>query len=266
MNSARTVLVSVGFCMLLGFLFCARAANGTIELTVPDTCAIQGDTLWLPIYTTDVTDSGVLGFDLDVKYDSNFVEIEDVTTVGSMSEVWGDGFLIWNVLGGQDTLRIGCAGFGTPLTGEGILIFIGMRILPSAPGDSTAQIIVTEAILRDDPEKPPVVTYPGSLTIGCGAGIDPVDDDSQSLRIQRMGPSTIKWCLESDDDDSSGDLRIYSARGRLITTIKREQSEGASLYTWNGRERSGRDVAGGIYFYEIKSGRRRWTGKVHILR
>ena len=126
MNSARTVLVSVGFCMLLGFVSGAAAIAGTIELTVPDTCAVQGDTLWLPVYTTDVTDSGVLGYDLDVRYDSNFVEIEDVTTVGSISEVWGEGFLIWNVVAGQDTLRIGNAGFGDPLTGDGILVFIGM--------------------------------------------------------------------------------------------------------------------------------------------
>jgi hypothetical protein len=249
---------------LLGFLLDAEAKAGTIELTVPDTCAVQGDTLWLPIYTTDVTDSGVLGYDLYVKYDSNFVEIEDVTTVGSISEVWGDGFLIWNVPPGQDTLIVACAGL-SPLTGEGILVFIGMRILPTAPGDSSAQVIVTEAILRDDPSKPPVVTHPGLLTIGCSAGIDATDDESQSLRIQRMGPARVRWSLESEDDPA-GALRIYSARGRLVTTIKREPSEEASSYTWNGSDRSGRDVAAGVYFYEVKSGRRRWTGKVHISR
>ena len=264
MNSVRTVLALAGFCLFLGALYGTGAAGGTIELTVPDTCAVPGDTLWLPIYTTDVTDSGVLGYDLFVKFDSNFVEIEDPTTVGSISEVWGDGFLVWNVPEGQDTLIVANAGT-SPLTGDGILVFIGMRILPTAPQDSSADIIITKAILRDDPGKPPVITHPGVLTIGCNAGIGPVDENSQPLRIQQIGPAVVRWHIESEDD-SLKDLRVYSARGRLVTTIKRESSEEGTSYTWNGCDRWGKDVAGGIYFYEVKSGSRRWTGKVHISR
>jgi hypothetical protein len=264
MNPGGRVLIPACICVLLGVLFCTQAAAGTIELTVPDTCAAQGDTLWLPIYTTDVTDSGVLGYDLFVKHDSNFVEIEGVTTAGTISEVWGDGFLLWNVPEGRDTLIVAAAGV-SPLTGEGILVFIGMRILPAAPADSSAQIIITEAILRDDPEKPPVITHPGLLTVGCWSGIDAIYEESQSLRLQRIGPSNVRWYLESQDG-AAGELRVYSARGRLITTIKPEPSEETVSYIWSGCDRSGREVAGGIYFYEVMSGRHRLTGKVYISR
>ena len=118
-------------------------------------------------------------------------------------------------------------------------------------------------LFRDDPEKPPVLTYPGSLTIDCIAAIDATDDESQSLRIQWIGPSKLRWHLESEDG-SAGELRIYSARGRLVTVLGRQPSEEAVSYLWDCCDRSGRKVVGGIYFYEIMSGERRFTGKVHI--
>jgi hypothetical protein len=269
-NWVKGILLLLCFSVLSGPVsYTSTAQAGTIELTVPDTCANRGDLLWLPIYTTDVTDSGVMGYNLVVKYDSTFAGIDSVTSDSTISAVWGGGFLLWAVLEGEDSLRIANAGLG-PLSGSGVLVRIGMRIPMSAPSDSATEISIPKAILRDDPHKAPEVTHPGRLVVPCGtAGTDDTQREKQPFRMQRLGPSRIRWSIDSEAAPA-GDLRIYDVFGRLVTVVEPAlASEAASYtasYTWRGCESSGKQVAAGVYFYDVSVGRKRWSGKVGIMK
>jgi len=58
-------------------------------------------------------------------------------------------------------------------------------------------------------------------------------------------------------------LRIYNATGRLITTLVNEnQTAGSYSVTWNGKDNSGKHVAGGVYFYTLTSGKETFTRKM----
>ena len=47
-------------------------------------------------------------------------------------------------------------------------------------------------------------------------------------------------------------LRIYDLSGRLVRTLV-DGEQGAGLHTvvWDGRDSSGKKVAGGVYFYRL---------------
>jgi flagellar hook assembly protein FlgD len=53
------------------------------------------------------------------------------------------------------------------------------------------------------------------------------------------------------------DLRVFDARGQLITTLLSEvMAAGEHEVTWNGTDSSGRAVASGVYFsrFEAETG------------
>ncbi len=246
------------------FVIASAAYAGTIELSIPDTCASQGDTLWLPIYTTDVTDSGVIGYDLLLKFDTTMVAIDSITSSGTISEVWGDSYLVWAILEGQDTLRVAHAGL-EPLSGSGILLRIGMRILPDVSDGSTSEISIPKANMRDDPSKPPTITHPGSLSIPCSAGIEEEERQGQLMRIRRLGPHHLR-CSIISGAEPTGPLHIFDIHGRLVKSLKPNRVGNEIAFLWKGLNDQKVNVAAGVYFYELTTPRRRLTGKLAILR
>jgi hypothetical protein len=258
---SATVAVAILFALIVWPVACGA---GTIEVSVPDTCAAPGDTLWLPIFTTDVTDSGVYGYNMIVHFDTAFVEVDSLTSDGTIAAVWGGSALVWHLAEGDDSLRIAAAGI-QPLSGAGILVRIGFRVLESAPTDSSTVISIPDAVLRDDPEKPPTITHPGLLTIPCTAGSGVKGEEQERLEIDWLDPARIRWYLESGSD-AAGDLRIYDPMGRLVVEVEPTTSATAAVYVWTGRTDSGRRAAAGVYFYRLEAGRRLWGGKIGILR
>jgi hypothetical protein len=49
------------------------------------------------------------------------------------------------------------------------------------------------------------------------------------------------------------EIRIFDVAGRLVSTIADQADLGANFVTWDGKGSSGRSVASGVYFYQIKT-------------
>ncbi len=257
--STGAVVIAIPLLALLG-----QCCAGTIEVSLPDTCAAPGDTIWLPIFTTDVTDSGVYGYNLTVHFDTAFAEVDTITSDGTISEPWGGGNLVWNVAEGDDSLRIAAAGI-QPLTGEGMLVRIGFRIRATSPTDSSTMLSMPEAVLRDMPGKPPTITHPGWLTVPCTAGIGVPEAEEKPLEINWLDPASIRWHLDAGTE-AAGHLKIYDPMGRLVAEVGPTASSTSATYVWHGETEDGGKAAAGVYFFHVKAGRRFWGGKVGILR
>jgi flagellar hook assembly protein FlgD len=62
-------------------------------------------------------------------------------------------------------------------------------------------------------------------------------------------------------------LRIYDVAGQVVATlIDGEMAAGPHAVTWDGRDRSGRAVASGLYFYGLSSQDGRGTRRMMLLR
>ena len=62
-------------------------------------------------------------------------------------------------------------------------------------------------------------------------------------------------------------IRVYNMLGQeIITLLEQEQSYGQYSVLWNGLDRSGKQVASGVYFTELKAGSIRKTRKMLLLK
>jgi hypothetical protein len=80
-----------------------------------------------------------------------------------------------------------------------------------------------------------------------------------------FNPSTeIGYYLPERGDVSIG---VYDVTGRLISELAEGvQEAGDHKITWNGQDSCGREVASGVYFYLLRSGKKELTRKMVLLR
>lgn len=68
-------------------------------------------------------------------------------------------------------------------------------------------------------------------------------------------------------EDAWVQLIIYDELGRRVRTlIDNGQIAGHQTAVWAGRGENGRDLSSGIYFYQIRTNRHRWSGKMMLVR
>ena len=62
-------------------------------------------------------------------------------------------------------------------------------------------------------------------------------------------------------------IRVYNMLGQeIITLLEQEQSYGKYSVLWNGLDKSGKQVASGVYFTELRAGSIRKTRKMLLLK
>jgi len=85
-----------------------------------------------------------------------------------------------------------------------------------------------------------------------------------SIPNPARGSCFIRYALP---EPSQVTLRIYDVSGRLVRELEKGmRSAGANSVRWDGRDESGRPVAGGVYFYRLEAGGFTRTRSVVLLR
>ncbi|MBU2692763.1 MAG: hypothetical protein KJ970_17740 [Candidatus Eisenbacteria bacterium] len=87
-------------------------------------------------------------------------------------------------------------------------------------------------------------------------------------RPNPFGQSTrIEYAIPADASGGLVSLRVYDAGGRLIRTlVDTPQPAGFHNTSWDGRDRSGKPVGGGIYFYQLTVGNKKLSGRMVMLK
>jgi len=77
----------------------------------------------------------------------------------------------------------------------------------------------------------------------------------------------VTYSLAMDVEPSAVMLGVYDTAGRLVRTLVAGAPAG-DLHTvsWDGTDRSGRTLAGGVYFYRLDLGAERVTSRVILLK
>lgn len=78
-----------------------------------------------------------------------------------------------------------------------------------------------------------------------------------------LGPTEIR--LTGLSPGSPADLRIFDAAGRLVRTLSGGTGSGG-VVRWDGRDKSGRLTAAGVYFVQVRQGDSRETVRITRLR
>ena len=73
--------------------------------------------------------------------------------------------------------------------------------------------------------------------------------------------------LEAGAKGSDLEISIFNVRGQLVKRSRDFSAKsGESIFTWNRRNESGREVPSGVYFYRITTGNDAFTGRFLIMR
>jgi hypothetical protein len=100
----------------------------------------------------------------------------------------------------------------------------------------------------------------GARGQGCTTTVTGVDDVpvASTIRLEQNAPNPfnpvtrINFALERGGRTT---LRIFDVAGRVVTTlVDRDLPVGSHSMTWRGTNAQGRQVATGVYFYELRSG------------
>ena len=76
--------------------------------------------------------------------------------------------------------------------------------------------------------------------------------------------TTIRFTLSTRTDV---ELALYNLTGQKIATLAAgEHPAGTYSFTWDGRDKSGRALATGLYLYRLRAGHRAETRKLTLLR
>lgn len=111
-----------------------------------------------------------------------------------------------------------------------------------------------------------VILANGGLTaIGNTPAVQPSDFTLKQNYPNPFNPTTtIAYDLNKSVDVS---LKIYNLAGQEIKTLVNEkQSAGSKQVAWDGRDKSGRQVASGIYLYRLEVGNVVQTKKMVLLK
>jgi hypothetical protein len=113
----------------------------------------------------------------------------------------------------------------------------------------------------------------GAWGVGCAAsGVGDEEIPEARLILDRANPNPfspstrIGYVVPSSLASEHVSLELFDAAGRLVRTlVDREQKAGRYTVVWDGKDRSGRPVAEGVYFYRLQCGAAQRTDRViHI--
>ena len=254
----RKTIRATSFALIL---LAAATSAGAIDMYMPDTTAARGETLYIPVWSSDLTDSNVYSYQFIMSFDSAFVKIVDVSNDGSITDVPPWLGPAWHIRDGEDSLRVASAGT-EPLSGEGLFVLIGVEVLSTAPSDSSIYLGLHSFILNEG--IPGASPDGGWLFIG-SAGVEPVRGADGPVIVERLSPTSVRFELAEADTHNSR-LEIYDAFGRFVAAVPPAAAEGAVAFTWEGRNSEGGAVSGGVYFYKLSSGGKQFSGKVCVLK
>jgi hypothetical protein len=125
------------------------------------------------------------------------------------------------------------------------------------------------------PYSPPEIGKKRSVVIGVrGYYVVPEESDGETpgsakpvvLYVDRSYPNPFNPTAHISFGLATGasvSLKIYSVTGQLVRQLHNGPlSRGEYDFVWDGRDESGRAIASGVYFYELRAGDQRVSGKM----
>ncbi len=126
-------------------------AGNEIRVTIPDTLAPVGQTLWYPVWVEDVTGKTITRYQFDLKFDSSAIRALRVRKTGTLTANWDDP----SVAITDTSVSVTHSG-STALTGKGTLLEIQFQIKSTArPGNVVGLIFDSFQFNQGDPPASP---------------------------------------------------------------------------------------------------------------
>jgi len=162
---------------------------------------------------------------------------------------------------------------GAPLPGAIVALYKDDEVQTNGYSDADGWVSLEADLLTDGQLTVTAYTdFDGAImeqtVIPVGANV-PVAPAARLLQAKSLpnpfNPQTrIEYTMPSAGSLS---VKIYNTRGQLVRILLDEVVEaGSGFATWNGTDADGRDVAAGVYLYEVRSRDQRIVNKVALVK
>ncbi len=224
------------------------------EAILPELTAGSETSVQVPITVNNLTDMEAL--DIRIEFDDSILNTTAVTLEGSVLEEYNYSFEFNNNEPDEITLIIFAT--STLYTGSGVAAFIEFQVNGEI-GESSeltfSQFDVNETDYLAN-------TTNGSITIVMVNSED--TDIPGNLKLAQNYPNPFFMNSESRNssttisfeipENSLITLDVFDLRGRLIDNLINEfYKPGKHSISWDGRDKTNRKVASGIYYYKLKT-------------
>jgi len=212
------------------------ALAGPIRLRLPDTTAMEKDTIRFPVMV-DSTLSGedVLSFQLQITFNASLLEVIDIVSAGTLTEGWSN---IEYTTPQEGTLSIAAAG-SAPLSGKGTLFWI--RFYTKTSGNTNMQFDPDESNLLNE-GTPSLILDDGSIAVSAlpVISISPDTDLLLSSETRQFsvsgGTPPYTWGVTVDSVATISSSGLLTAEKRGLTKVHVQDSEGLRDTTNNSVE------------------------------
>jgi len=247
------VLTSVIFFSLDLALFSQSQDSTKIPVTIPDTCACKGETIEIPIVVGDVTGLGVISFEFTLTYSDSIFNPIGATVEGTIAQDWwGMPSAVFNTPG---VAKIGAFTATYELIGRGPLVKIIFEVTGN-PGDST---LLDFGFFQLNAGIPATETFGSSFFVTSESDVKPNNfpNSQKEFLLQQNYPNPFnsETIFEfSLPESNSVSIIIYNQLGQKLKFIYNNYEQpGFHKVLWNGKDKYGRKVETGIYFYQMIS-------------
>lgn len=205
-----------------------------LTISVPDTVAQGGDTVFIPVRISDLADANVLAYQFVVKFnssDSILAATGSVITQGTLT-----GAAEWDVVVNStvaNQVSVGASGL-TALSGSGDLLKLGFVVLPSASTGKSTSLTFSNVVFNAG--SPAVLSKKGTVTIGAGT----CGDVDQNGSVQAYDAAlALRYAVGYDDSlsaqglvnadvDQNGSVQAYDAALILRHVVGLSMPDGVS--------------------------------------
>ncbi len=250
--------------MLLYVLQSAFLQAEPIQLRLPDTSAVVGEILDLPIYVdSSLSGESVLAYQLQISFNGSLLQVTEVSVVDHLGNSFGAPAVNLETPG---QITLAAAGVN-PLVGSGVLLTIRFETL-MAGGSELAFTDSASNFFNEG--SPSLVLNDGSFSISPLVSRSRSAVIPQKISLEQNFPNpfnpttTIRYGIPEESDVT---LMIYDLQGRVVRSYAEiAHPAGWSEFLWNSTNDKGIQVSAGIYFFRLMAGDYAATIKMNFLK
>ena len=248
--------------LLLCFAFFSVIASGfaQIDVTIPDSKAEKGATVTIPVRVSDLTGKGVISYQFVVTFAEEVLNAVGSTSDETLTSLWGAPYVNTSVNG-----RMIVGGYGIQeLSGAGVLVKMKFVVVGN-PGQKTKLKFPFFVFNAGDPA---ANVSSGVFTVSSsnGVGVKEEGEIPNTFLLEQNYPNpfnsvtVIRYQIPKAEGIK---IKIFNILGQEIQTLVREKKKpGYYEICWDGKDKLGREVPGGIYICLATSGDNRQTIKI----
>ncbi|MCK4307179.1 VCBS repeat-containing protein [candidate division WOR-3 bacterium] len=242
---------------------CLAYKKDAIRVEIPRMFVEPGETVNVPVQIGDVvTSDSIIACEIILTFDSTMVTAIDANKGSIVPTNWT---IMNNSSPGR--IKIILASDSVFLSGSGELVSVPFVVDADVQAGDSTKIHFSDFMFNE--YSPPADLHDGWLGVAVGSEVIPhkipkVFFASQNCPNPFIGSTNIEYGLPKNAEVK---INIYNLSGQKVATlVKGNKKAGYHQVKWDGKDKHGKKVATGIYFYRMEAGDFKATKKLTILK